>query len=83
MGVAGGRFRSNPRPRYHSAMNNVLDRELDRLRAMTATEKIAVMNSLWWQAWALKTAAVRDLHPDWAPDQVTAAVREIFRGSGT
>lgn len=64
-------------------MNTVLDQELDRLRAMTAAEKIAVMNSLWRQAWALKAAGIRALHPDWTPDQVTAAVREIFRGTGT
>ena len=68
---------------YHSTMNTVLDQELARLRAMTAAEKIAAMNSLWRQAWALKAAAVRAEHPDWAPDRVTTAVREIFRGSGT
>ncbi len=60
-------------------MDSVLDLEAARLRQMTASEKIAVMHSLWRQAWALKAAGVRGQHPDWSPAQVTAAVREIFR----
>jgi hypothetical protein len=61
-------------------MPSVLDHELARLRAMTATEKVAVMHSLWRQAWALTAAGVRARHPDWTPEQVDVAVREIFRG---
>jgi hypothetical protein len=61
-------------------MASVLDHELERLRAMTATEKVAVMHSLWNQAWALSAAGVRARHPDWTVEQVEAAVREIFRG---
>ncbi len=60
-------------------MDSVLDLEVARLRQMTASEKIAVMNSLWRQAWSLKTAGVRTQHPDWSAEQVAAAVREIFR----
>ncbi|MEO8636445.1 MAG: hypothetical protein ABI587_14315 [Gemmatimonadales bacterium] len=60
-------------------MNSVLEREIARLRQMTASQKIAVMDSLWRQAWSLKTAGVRGQHPDWPPEQVDAAVREIFR----
>lgn len=61
-------------------MASVLDLELARLRAMTASEKVAIMHSLWRQAWLLKTAGVRAQHPDWEPDQVEAEVRRIFRG---
>jgi len=60
-------------------MPSVLDLELARLRAMTASEKVAVMHSLWRQAWSLKSAGVRARHPDWSPEQVEAEVREIFR----
>jgi hypothetical protein len=60
-------------------MESVLDREAARLRQMTASEKIAVMESLWRQAWALKVSGVRAQHPDWSPELVETAVRAIFR----
>lgn len=58
----------------------MLDFELARLRAMTASEKVAVMQSLWRQAGSLKSAGVRAGQPDWSVEQVEARVREIFRG---
>jgi len=61
-------------------MPSVLDRELTRLRAMSASEKVAVMHALWRQGWALTSAGVRARHSDWSPLQVEAAVRDIFRG---
>lgn len=60
-------------------MSSVLDQELTRLRAMTATEKVASMHALWRQAWSLTSAGVRARHPDWTPEQVEEEVREIFR----
>jgi hypothetical protein len=59
-------------------MPSVLDLELARLRALTASEKVAVMHSLWRQAWSLALAGVRARNPDWTPEQVEAEVREIF-----
>lgn len=59
-------------------MTSVLDLELQRLRAMTATEKVAVMQSLWRQTWSLKSAGVRAQHPEWTLEQVESAVRTIF-----
>jgi hypothetical protein len=60
-------------------MESVLDLELARLRAMTASEKVAIMHLLWRQAWSLKAAGVRAQHPDWTPERVEAEVRETFR----
>ncbi len=60
-------------------MPSVLDLELARLRAMTATEKLATTHALWRQAWSLTSAGVRARHPDWSPERVEAEVREIFR----
>jgi predicted metallopeptidase len=60
-------------------MPSVADLELARLRALTASEKVAVMHSLWRQAWSLKSAGVRAHHPEWSPERVEAKVREIFR----
>lgn len=59
-------------------MTSVLDLELQRLRTMTASEKVAVMQSLWRQAWSLKTAGVRAQHPEWTFEQVESEVRTIF-----
>ena len=59
-------------------MTSVLDLELQRLRTMTATEKVAVMQSLWRQAWSLKTAGVRSQHPEWGTERVESEVRAIF-----
>lgn len=60
-------------------MASVIDLELARLRAMSATEKVATMQALWRQAWSLSTAGVRARHPDWSLAQVESEVRQIFR----
>ena len=60
-------------------MDSVLDLEVARLRRMTTSQKLAVMHSLWRQAWSLKAAGVRGQHPEWSAQEVAAAVREIFR----
>jgi len=59
-------------------VTSVLDLELQRLRAMSATEKVAVMHALWRQAWSLTAAGVRSRHPEWSAEQVEAEVREVF-----
>ena len=63
-------------------VEEVNDLELARLRALSAAEKVAVMQSLWRQAWALKAAGVRGEHPEWPPEQVDSRVREIFAAVG-
>jgi len=55
--------------------------ETDILRRLTVAQKLDVMQALWRQAWDLKMAGVRRQHPSWTADQVTARVREIFRGA--
>lgn len=53
------------------------------LRRMTPAQKLAVMHTLWRQAWNLKLAGVRMQHPEWTGEQVAARVREIFRGAAS
>ncbi|MBA2291755.1 MAG: hypothetical protein H0W15_04780 [Gemmatimonadales bacterium] len=60
-------------------MNDFAELELARLKAMTASEKVAVMHSLWHQAWVFKAAGIRAQHPDWTAEQVEERVRELFR----
>ncbi len=59
-------------------MSAIADLELARLKGMTASEKVAVMHSLWHQAWVFKAAGIRAQHPDWTPEQVEKRVRELF-----
>lgn len=54
-----------------------LDRQ--RLRRMTAAEKLRVMDALWRQAWSLAAAGIRARHPQWDESRVQEAVREAFR----
>ena len=60
-------------------MESIRELEASRLRQMSAAEKLAVMHSLWRQAWSLKAAGVRGQYPAWSEAEVAAAVREIFR----
>jgi hypothetical protein len=53
------------------------------LRRMTPAAKLAVMASLWRQAWALMAAGVRARHPTWPDARVADAVRERFRHDGS
>jgi hypothetical protein len=61
------------------ALRAVLAQDRERLCAMTATEKLALVHALWRQAWALAAAGARSRHPDWTEAQVRSAVREVFR----
>lgn len=63
---------------HNSVMPSVRELELTRLRAMTASEKVAVMHSLWRQAWSLTTAGVRARHPEWPSERIAAEARAIF-----
>ncbi len=62
-------------------MESIRELEAARIRQMTAAEKLAVMQSLWRQAWSLKSAGVRGQHPAWSEAEVAAAVREMFRNA--
>ncbi|MEO5826234.1 MAG: hypothetical protein ABIR59_10130 [Gemmatimonadales bacterium] len=60
-------------------MSAIADLELARLKVMTASERVAVMHSLWRQARVFKPAGIRSQHPDWTAEQVERRVRELFR----
>lgn len=59
-------------------VRTIAELELEILRGMSAADKLNVAQTLWRQAWDLKTAGVRWLHPDWTGTQVEAEVRAIF-----
>ncbi len=63
-------------------MNPALARQTERLRAMTADEKVRLSHALWLEARALAAAGVGGRHPDWPRDQVDAEVRKLMRDAG-
>lgn len=48
------------------------------LRNMTPGQRLKVMESLYWQARALKTASLRAFHPDWTDEKIKSEVRKLF-----
>ena len=63
-------------------MNPALTRQVERLRAMTADEKVRLSHALWLEARSLMAAGVRARHPDWSDEQVATEVRELMRDAG-
>jgi len=55
---------------------------VDALRRMTGQQKIKAAFELYDAARRLKTAALREQHPDWTAEQVEQGVREIFMNAG-
>jgi hypothetical protein len=48
------------------------------VRDMTAEQKLASAEALWYAAWDLKAAGVRLQHPEWSASQITDRVRQLF-----
>jgi hypothetical protein len=53
-----------------------------RLRAMTADEKVRLSHALWVEAWNVASAGIRGRYPDWSDEQVAARLRELMRDAG-
>ena len=45
-------------------MDAALDRQTERIRAMTADEKVRLSHTLWLEAKRVTVAGVRATHPD-------------------
>lgn len=63
-------------------MDSVLAQQNERLRAMTADEKVRLSHALWLEARSVTAAGVRGRHPEWSAEQVAARVRELMRDAG-
>lgn len=57
--------------------------QIDAYRRMTAEERWLQMSRLYWQAWEMKMAWLRQRHPDWTEGQVEEETRRIFINAGT
>jgi hypothetical protein len=63
-------------------MITALDRQTERLRAMTADEKVRLAHALGVEAHRVVTSGVRAAHPEWSDREVTPRVRELMRDAG-
>ena len=63
-------------------MNPALSHQQERIRAMSADEKVRVAHQLWVEARAVLAAGVRARYPHWSEQQVASRVRERMRDAG-
>jgi hypothetical protein len=56
------------------------EREVELLRRMTPAEKLEVMGHLIRQAYELKAAGLRAVHPEWSEQEVEAETRRLVGG---
>jgi len=49
---------------------------------MTPEQKLKLMQRLYYSAWELKTAAFREMNPQWSEEQIRAKVKEVFLYAG-
>jgi hypothetical protein len=63
-------------------MDTALDRQADRIRAMTADEKVRLSHALWLEARRVTLAGVRATHPDWSSERIATRVQELMSDAG-
>ncbi len=55
-----------------------MDEQGEIISKMMPQDKLKVAMDIYWSARELKTAWLRQLHPDWSMEQIDEAVKEIF-----
>jgi hypothetical protein len=53
-------------------------KQIEILRQMSGERRLQVAEQLYWMARRIKTAGVRNQHPDWSDEQVQTEVTRIF-----
>jgi hypothetical protein len=75
-----GACRVPPRARY-SGMSVALDVQRERIRAMTADEKVRIAHALWVETRDVLESGVRARNPGLNDEQVANRVRELMSAS--
>jgi len=57
--------------------------QIEIFRKMSPAQKLELAEGLWIEMRELKSAYLRQLHPDWTEQQVQEKVREIFLNAAT
>ena len=63
-------------------METIRDRQTERIRAMTADEKVRISHALWLEARSVVEAGERARHPEWSEERLAERVRELMRDAG-
>lgn len=63
-------------------MDSSRARQAERIREMTADQKVRLSHALWVEARNVMVAGVRARHPEWSDAQIAARVRELLRDAG-
>ncbi len=66
----------------HRDVNTALERQNERIRAMTADERVGLSHALWLEARRVMVASVQATYPDWSSEQIAARVRELMSDAG-
>jgi len=53
-------------------------RQVDIYRKMRPADKLRIIESMYWEARELKTAALRALRPGWTEERIQQEVKRIF-----
>jgi hypothetical protein len=53
-------------------------KQAELVRSMTPGRRLEIANSLYETAWAIKSSALRDRHPEWSDEILFARLRRIF-----
>ena len=57
--------------------------QIAALRAMTGARRLRLAERLYWSARKMKTAGLRQQHPDWPEPRLNDEVRRIFSHART
>lgn len=63
-------------------MKSILARQTERIRALTADEKVRISHALWLEARSVAAAGERARHPEWSEERLAERVRELMRDAG-
>ena len=63
-------------------MNPALTHQAERIRAMSAEEKVRLSHALWVEARQVVESGVRARHPEWNDKKVSARVHELMSDAG-
>ena len=77
-----GQLSASQAAHRYSIMNLALAHQLERIRAMSADEKVRISHALWLEAREVLAAGVRAQFPASTDAQAADRVREVMRDAG-
>lgn len=63
---------------YVDDVSRPFSKQVEILRAMTPSQRVAAAERLYWSARELKSAYLRAKHPGWTSERLATEVKEAF-----